>query len=85
VASCGGVVKEGKHPPLKVVISHNDESIAFPSKVAGAMFDVKLGPPTFKERAVFLDGLEVYNLCFDVSVQIIILDTVNLDEITVVP
>jgi hypothetical protein len=78
-------MKEGKYPPLKVVISHNDESIAFPTEVARAMFDVKLGPPTFEERAVFLDGLEVYNLCFDVSIQVVVLDTVNLDEITVVP
>jgi hypothetical protein len=85
VASRGRVVKEGKHPPLKVVISHNDEGIAFPPEVAGAMFDIKLSSPTIKERVVFLDSLEVYNLGFDVSVQIVVLDAVNLDEVIVVP
>jgi hypothetical protein len=78
-------VKEGKHPPLKVVVSHNDEGIAFPPEVARAMFDIKLGPPTFEKRAVLWDGLEVYNLCFDISIQIVVLDTVDLDEVAVVP
>jgi hypothetical protein len=85
VAGCGRVVKEGKHPPLKVIVSHNDEGIAFPPEVARAMFDIKLGPPIIKKRAVLLDGLEVYNLGFDVSIQIVILDTVDLDESIVVP
>jgi hypothetical protein len=49
------------------------------------MFDIKLGPPTFQERAVLLDGLEVYNLCFDISIQVVVLDAVDLDEFTVVP
>jgi hypothetical protein len=78
-------VKEGKHPPLKVVVSHNDEGVAFPPEVARAMFNIKLGPPTFEEGAVVRDGLEVYNLCFDISIQVVVLNTVNLDEITIVP
>ena len=85
MAGRGRVVKEGKHPPLKVVVSHNDEGVTFLPEVTRAMFDIKLGPPTFEERAVFLDGLEVYNLCFDVSIQVVVLDTIHLDEITVVP
>jgi hypothetical protein len=85
MACRGRVVKEGKHPPLKVVVSHNDEGVAFPPEVAGTVFNIKLGPPTIEEGAVFLDGLEVYNLCFDVSIQVVVLDTVDLDEITVVP
>jgi hypothetical protein len=78
-------VKEGKHPPLKVVVSHNDEGIAFPPEVARTVFNIKLGPPTLEERAVLLNGLEVYNLCFNVGIQVVVLDTVNLDEITFVP
>jgi hypothetical protein len=85
VAGRGRVVKEGKHPPLKVVVSHNDEGVAFPPEVTRAVFNIKLGPPTIEEGAVFLDGLEVYNLCFNVSIQVVILDTIHLDEITVVP
>ena len=74
-----------KHPPLKVVVSHNDEGVAFLPEVARVMFNIKLGPPTFQERAVLLDGLEVYNLCFDVSIQVVVLDAVDLDKFTVVP
>jgi hypothetical protein len=85
MASCGRVVKEGKHPPLKIVVSHNDKGIAFPPEVARAMFDIKLGLPTIEKRAISFDGLEVYNLCFDVSIQVVILDTVDLDESTVIP
>jgi hypothetical protein len=33
--SCSDVVmKKGNHPPLKVVVSHNDKRSAFPPEVA---------------------------------------------------
>jgi hypothetical protein len=49
------------------------------------MFNVKLGLPTLEKRVVSLDGLEVYHFGFDISIQVVVLDTVDLDEFIVIP
>jgi hypothetical protein len=39
--SCRNViVKKGNHPPLKVIVSHNDEGIALPPEISWPMFNM---------------------------------------------
>jgi hypothetical protein len=85
VSSHCRIVKQGKHPPLKIIVSHNDEGITLPPEVAWAMFDIELSMPAFGNWPIFGNALQVDDVSFDISIQVIILNTVDLDEVAVSP
>jgi hypothetical protein len=47
------------------------------------VLNIKLGMPTFEDWSVFGDALQVDNVGFNVGIQVIVLDAVNLDEIII--
>jgi hypothetical protein len=76
--SCGDMVmKKGNHPPLKIVVSHNDKRGAFPPKVARPMFNAVGSSPGIQLYLIFLEALRMQNLSFDVGVEVVVLNTVN--------
>jgi hypothetical protein len=83
VSSRCRIVKQGKYPPLKIVVSHNDEGVALPPKVARAMFNVELGAPSFENWLIFRNTLQMDYIGFNVGIQVVILNTVNLNEVIV--
>jgi len=44
MSSCGRVVKKGNHPPLKLVVSHNNEGALFGPEVSLLCYAVCLFP-----------------------------------------
>jgi hypothetical protein len=78
-------MKKGKHPLLKIIVSHNDKGIALRPEVARAMFNVVLCMPAFQNRMVFQDPLKVDDIGFNISIQVIILNTVYLDNLFIGP
>jgi hypothetical protein len=53
------VVKKGNHPPLKVVVSHNDERGALLPEVARLMFDAMGSAPGIQLDLVLLEALRM--------------------------
>jgi hypothetical protein len=68
-------VKKGNHPPLKIVVSHNDKRGAFPPEVARPMFNAVCTAPAVQLDLVLFKTLRMQNLSFDVCVEVVILNT----------
>jgi hypothetical protein len=79
--SCGDVVvKKGDHPPLKIVISHNDKRGAFPPEVARPMFNAMGLSPGIQLYLIFLEALRMQHFGFNVGVEVVILNTPDPDR-----
>ena len=71
------VVKKGNHPPLKIVVSHNDKRGAFPPEVSGSMFYSMCFAPAIELDLILLEALHVQNLSFNVSIDVFIINISN--------
>ena len=62
-------MKKGKHPPLKIIISHNDECIVLELESRVLLYDVVSGLPLFQKGQVLRLFLYIYSLCFDIGID----------------
>jgi hypothetical protein len=51
------LLKKGNHPPLKIVVSHNDKRGAFSPEVTRLMFDAMGFAPAVQLDLIFLEAL----------------------------
>jgi hypothetical protein len=73
--SCSNmVVKKGNHPPLKVIVSHNNKRGALPPEVARPMFNAMGSMPGIQLYLVFLETLGMQYLSLDVGIDVIIIN-----------
>jgi hypothetical protein len=72
------VVKKGNHPPLKIIVSHNNKRGAFPPKIARLVVDVMHVMPANQWNLILLEALCMQNLSFNVCVDIFIVNVLNL-------
>ena len=73
VSSREGVMKKLNYPPPKVIISHNDKSIALPPEATGPVFHIISSVPGFQLGMVHWPSLHMQHLSFDVVVEDLVL------------
>src|SRR6266850_1815011 len=71
-------MKFGCYPPLKIVVSHNNKGLVFPLEATGAVFHVIGTAPGIQLCAVLLKSLCMQDFCFDVIVDVVVINVCDL-------